>query len=56
MKEVVLCKTQTGRGVKIVVNDTALYASLSNLLKVLFDESESCEFRPFEKDSEKDRE
>ena len=38
------CKTKAGNGYKIVVDGTWLYASRENLLKVIFNEAESCQF------------
>lgn len=52
MERVVFCKTKTGKGFKIVVDDVWLYTSMTDLLKVLLDQAESCQFRTYQEDRE----
>ncbi len=46
--KVTFCKTKTGNGFKIVVNDTWLYTSKDDLLAVVDDEKKSCQFNEIE--------
>ncbi|MBW1666989.1 MAG: hypothetical protein JRJ66_02830 [Deltaproteobacteria bacterium] len=48
---VTFCKTKAGNGFKIAIDGTWLYASKKSLLKVLFDEAKSCQFRTMDESS-----
>ena len=47
--EVTFCKTNTGNGYKIAIDDKWLYVKKENLLKVLFGEAKSCKFSTYKK-------